>query len=99
MRTPVLICLTAAASLSTWSAYAMHSLLIGRADGEIVYGALATSALATVAAAIAVSITVRRRRECSAAYLAASLTIASFSLIVDIGGKRSIFPTLAMRWV
>ena len=84
MRKMVVACLLAAALLSGWSAYAIHSLLVGRADGEIVFGALAASSLATVAAAIAVSLSVRRRRDWPAAYLAGSLGIASFSVVVGI---------------
>jgi hypothetical protein len=80
----MVICLLVAALLSSWSAFAMHSLLVGRADGEIVYGALAASCVATVAAAVAVSLTVRYRREWSSAYLASSLGVASFSVVVGI---------------
>lgn len=84
LRKAVIACLVAAFLLSAYSAFAMHSLLIGNADGEIVLVALAASAFATVSAAFAVSISMRRRREWPTAYFAGSLMVASFSLLVGI---------------
>ena len=84
MRTLVLICLLAATALSGWSAFEMHSLLVGSQDGEIVYPALAASCLATIVAVAAISLTVRHRREWPGAYIAGSFGVALFSLIVGI---------------
>lgn len=82
MRVIVAACLLVAALLSAWSAFTLHSLLIGRADSEGVVVALAACALATVAAAFALSISMRRRREWPMGYLAGSLAVASFSIII-----------------
>jgi hypothetical protein len=84
VRIVVIACLIAAASLSTWSAYLMHSLLIGQADGEIALLALAASALATIVAAIGLSFSTRRRHEWPTAYFVGSISVASFSVIVGI---------------
>jgi hypothetical protein len=84
VRIFVLICVLTAALLAGWAAFAMYSLLIGQADGEIVYVALLASGLAIVIAGIGVGLCVRRRREWSVAYLAGSLGVASLSVVVGI---------------
>jgi hypothetical protein len=82
VRTIVASCLALAGLLSAWSAFTLHSLLIGRIDGEGVFIALAASAVATVAAAFPLSISISRRREWSVGYLASSLAVASISIVV-----------------
>jgi hypothetical protein len=84
VRKAVVACLVATLLLSAYSAFEMHSLLIGNAGGEIELGALAASAFATVSAASAISICIGRRRELPTAYFAGSLMVASFSLLVGI---------------
>ena len=91
MRTIVAACLLAAALLSTWSAFTLRSLQNGRVDGEAAIVALAASALATVAAAFALSISIRRRRDWSAGYVVGSLGIALFSLFVGTWAWFSAF--------
>jgi hypothetical protein len=79
-----------AALLAGWAAFAMYSLLVGQADGEIVYGALAASCLSIVIAGIGVGLSVRRRREWPVAYLAGFLGVASLSVVVGLWAWASI---------
>jgi hypothetical protein len=82
VRIIVFICTLGAALLSGWAAYAMYSSLVGQADGDIVYGALAASWLAVVTAAVAVGLSLLRRREWPVAYLVSSLAIALLSVVI-----------------
>lgn len=82
MRITVIACLIAAALLSGWSASSVHSVVVGRADRELLLVALAASTLATISAAFALSVSLLRRRDWPAAYPICSLLVASCAVLI-----------------
>jgi drug/metabolite transporter (DMT)-like permease len=84
MRTLVASCILLAASLTGWAAYALYSLRMGRADGEIIFGALVAAVVGCSLAAVGVAVSARRQGEWPRGYVAGSLAIGVISVAVGI---------------
>ena len=84
MRVLVAICILLAALLSGWAAYALYSLRMGQADGEIIFGALVAAVVGCFLAAVGVAVSAQRQGEWPRSYVAGSLAVGLISVAVGI---------------